>query len=204
MDRRALLWITVFAEGGLGLVGLVLLRSAGELLRSRFLLSWCATAYALLFCLPLLAILTLVVRSSWPPLVQLNQAIGEKILPIFVNCKLSDLLLIALLAGVGEELFFRGWLQGLLAGKFGLWVGVLVASFLFGAAHSISTFYALYASLVGLYLGILYYLFGDLYMVMAIHARRLSAYQPYCQIPSKVRLPSASYWKLCVAAGTTW
>ncbi len=170
MDRKTLLWITLFTEGGLGLVGLVLLSSAGELLRSRFSLSWSATAYALFFCLPLLAILTLVVGSSLPPLVQFNQAIVEKIRPIFVNCKLPDLVLIALLAGIGEELFFRGWLQELLAGKFGLWAGVLVASLLFGAAHALSASYALYASLVGLYLGVLYYVFGNLYVIMTIHA----------------------------------
>jgi membrane protease YdiL (CAAX protease family) len=170
MDRKTLLLITFIAEGGLILLGLVLMRSSGEGLCSRIDLSWRATACALLFCAPLLVALNVVIRSRWSPLSHLNRDIEEKVMPIFANCKTVDLVLIALLAGVGEELFFRGWLQGLLTGKFGVWAGILVVSAVFGCAHYLSASYALYAGLTGIYLGIVYQAFGDLYIVMFIHA----------------------------------
>jgi hypothetical protein len=108
-------------------------------------------------------------RTHWTPLSRLRIELDEKVMPIFTNCKLPDLALIALLAGVGEELFFRGWLQSVLTSKFEAWLGILIASALFGLAHYLSRTYAIYAGLTGLYLGVIYQISGNLYMVMVIH-----------------------------------
>jgi membrane protease YdiL (CAAX protease family) len=83
--------------------------------------------------------------------------------------KLPDLALIAFFAGVGEELFFRGWLQSVLASRFEAWLGILIASVIFGLAHYLSPTYAIYAGLTGLYLGVIYQVSGNLYIVMVIH-----------------------------------
>lgn len=91
-------------------------------------------------------------------------------MPIFTNCNIVDLAIIALLAGVGEELFFRGWMQTVLAERSGVWVGILAASLIFGLLHYLSITYAIYAFATGIYLGVIYYVFGNLYIVMAIHA----------------------------------
>jgi hypothetical protein len=94
----------------------------------------------------------------------------EKVIPIFANCKFIDLGLIAFMAGFGEELFFRGWMQGALVKNFGLWVGILIASLIFGLAHYLSTTYFIYAFITGVYLGVIYHFSGNLYIVMGIHA----------------------------------
>ena len=70
---------------------------------------------------------------------------------------------ISFLAGLGEEMLFRGLLQDGLAhwlgNSFGLgeaaglWLAVGLASTLFGLLHWISPFYALVAGLIGAYLG---------------------------------------------------
>ena len=169
MNRKALLLITFIVEGGLFLIGLLLMGGLQEA-QSRFTLSWGATAYALLFCLPMLAILYFAMRSKWPTLSRLKAEIEEKIQPIFANSTIIDLAVIAFLAGTGEELFFRGWLQGALTSKFEAWVGILITSAIFGFAHYLSTSYAIYACLTGLYLGIIYQASGNLYIVMVIHA----------------------------------
>ncbi len=114
MDRKALLLITLFVEGGLFVIGLILMGGSGALL-PRFSLSWSATAYALLLCIPMFAALYISVRSEWGPLSRLRKEIDEKIVPIFVNCKIIDFAFIAFLAGISEELFFRGWLQSALS-----------------------------------------------------------------------------------------
>ena len=169
MDRKTLLLVTLFVEGGLYVFGLLLMGSPSAL-QAKFNLSWSVTGYALLLCLPMFATLYFSVRSKWEPLSQLSQEIEEKVAPIFANCNIIDLGIIALLAGVGEELFFRGWLQGALTQRFGVWLGILTVSAIFGLAHYLSLTYAIYAGLTGLYLGLIYQISGNLYIVMVIHA----------------------------------
>lgn len=169
MDRKALLLVTLFAEGGLFVFGLLLMGDSGSL-SPKFLLSLGATGWALLLSIPMFVGLYITSRSKWGPLTRFNNEIEEKVAPIFANCNIIDLALIAFLAGTGEELFFRGWLQGALASKFGVILGILLASGIFGFAHYLSPTYAIYAGLTGLYLGAIFYVSGNLYIVMGIHA----------------------------------
>ena len=168
MNRKTLLLVTLFVEGGLYVIGLLLMGGSGAL-RESFSLSWSATFFALLLSLPMFAVLFFTERSEWEPLSRLGNEILEKVVPIFANSSVVDLMLIALLAGVGEELFFRGWLQGALASRFGIWSGILAASAIFGFAHYLSSTYAIYAFITGIYLGMIYYLTENLYVVMLIH-----------------------------------
>lgn len=169
MDRKTLLLVTLFVEGGLYLLGLLLMGGPGAL-RTNFSLTWRATAYALLLCLPMFVSLIFVTRSRWELLVRFRKELDEKVLPIFLKSNIVDLAIISLLAGVGEELFFRGWMQTVLAERSGVWVGILAASLIFGLLHYLSITYAIYAFATGIYLGVIYYVFGNLYIVMAIHA----------------------------------
>jgi membrane protease YdiL (CAAX protease family) len=169
MSRKSLLLVAVLTEGGLFLLGLLLVGGL-QVLASKLDLSWNATASALLFCSPMLAALYFAVRSNWAPLARLRAELDEKIVPLFTHLKILDLALIALLAGAGEELFFRGWLQGALINRFDIWIGILIASVIFGFAHYLSPTYAIYAGLTGIYLGVIYQVSGNLYIAMAIHA----------------------------------
>lgn len=170
MNRNTLLLVTVITEGGLYFLGLALMNSAGIELRSVFNVSWMSTIYALLLTLPMFVTLYLVERSGWKPIVELRNEMDEKILPIFSNCNLIDLAVIAFFAGVGEELFFRGWMQAVLAERSGVLIGVLVTSLVFGFLHYLTTTYAVYAFLTSIYLGIIYLVTGNVFIVMAIHA----------------------------------
>ena len=70
-------------------------------------------------------------------------------------CSWIDLLGISVLAGLGEETFFRGVLQAAITRWFNnnVWIGIIAASILFGLMHSITFTYALLATLMGGYLG---------------------------------------------------
>lgn len=83
---------------------------------------------------------------------------------------MAQFALVAVLAGVGEELLFRGVLQTLLIRWTTLIVGLLAASLLFGLAHALSRIYFLLATLIGLYLGCLVIQCNDLVSVMVAHA----------------------------------
>lgn len=52
----------------------------------------------------------------------------------------------------------------------GIWVGILIASLIFGLAHYLSITYAVYAFITGIYLGVIYHLSGNLFIVMTMHA----------------------------------
>src|SRR4029077_2757949 len=77
--------------------------------------------------------------------------------------------MVAVLAGVGEELLFRGGLQTI----FGNWttplVGMLVTSLAFGPAHALSKLYFLFAVAVGGFLGWMTWKYNDLVAPMVAH-----------------------------------
>ena len=84
--------------------------------------------------------------------------------------KLWQFALIAALAGLGEELLFRGLLQLGLSTMLPVWLAVLTASVLFGLAHAATPTYCFLAFIISLYLGWLFVLTGNLLVPIAIHA----------------------------------
>ncbi|WP_239985739.1 CPBP family intramembrane glutamic endopeptidase [Marinobacter salexigens] len=79
------------------------------------------------------------------------------------------LFLLSVFAGVGEELLFRGALQGWLVEHTNTAVGVLAASVLFGLVHYASFTYFVVASCLGLVLGLAYEATESLLLVMVWH-----------------------------------
>ena len=77
---------------------------------------------------------------------------------------------LSVLAGVGEELLFRGAVQGWLLQHTGPWTAVIAASVLFGLVHYVSFTYFLMATGLGLIMGTAYLLSDSLGLVMAWHA----------------------------------
>lgn len=86
-------------------------------------------------------------------------------------CDYSWPVLIALsaLAGAGEELLFRGAIQGWLAQHMHASVAILAASVLFGLVHYLSFTYFMVATGLGLVLGTAYALTDSLVLVMVWH-----------------------------------
>jgi hypothetical protein len=88
---------------------------------------------------------------------------------MFPTGSIPQFAMVALLAGVGEELLFRGALQT----KLGQWttpiVGLLLTSVLFGLAHALSKLYFAFAVAVGAFLGWLAFQFNDLIAPMVAH-----------------------------------
>src|SRR5690606_28979743 len=76
----------------------------------------------------------------------------ERILALLKNATTGDLVVISLLAGVGEELFFRGALQPILAGRFGEPEAILIVAVVFGLVHAISFAYVIAAALISILL----------------------------------------------------
>ena len=73
-------------------------------------------------------------------------------------------------AGVSEEILFRGVIQPGLTRWMPAGTALLITSVLFGLVHFASRSYALFATIMGCYLGMLFQLTGNLFAPMVTHA----------------------------------
>jgi membrane protease YdiL (CAAX protease family) len=107
----------------------------------------------------------------WPigPLARVKKFCDEEVVPMLEKSSWSEIALISVAAGVGEEMLFRGVLQSSLSSWLGLSWGIVLASLLFGLLHPISVPYMFIATFLGLYLGVLWIWVDDLLTVMITH-----------------------------------
>lgn len=119
---------------------------------------------------PLLLLFAVAWRSRVPGLRRIR-TILESILPrLFAGVSTGGLATVCLAAGLGEEIFFRGFLQAALERGLGTSAGLTAASLLFGLAHPLSPGYIVVAGAMGAYLGWLWQLTDNLWIPVATHA----------------------------------
>ena len=161
-------------EGGLAVVALAAGWALGHHPLATFHWEWSAAGWGLVAAAGPLAALWLCLRWSWRPIERLVEVVDRLILPLFKSCGPAEMAIIALLAGLGEEMLFRGVVQAATAdwigGQAGVWVGLLVAALLFGLAHLITPAYGVFAGLIGLYFGGLWLWTGNLLAPIVAHA----------------------------------
>jgi uncharacterized protein len=162
--------LALLFEGGLILVAVALGWWLNAPPFERLRLDWRALLWGSLATGPLLLFLLWARRTHWRPIARLVELVESKIAPLFAGSTPGELVIVALLAGIGEEAFFRGALQSWLDNRFSEPVALAVTSALFGAAHWLTSTYALLATLVGLYFGLLILLTGNLLVPIVTHA----------------------------------
>jgi len=128
-----------------------------------------AVARGLIATAPMLVVFWWLVRSDQPALRQLRDQVDRLIGEMFPAASIAQLALVAALAGVGEELLFRGVLQTILGWWTSPLVGLGIASVLFGLAHALSKIYFMLATVIGLFLGWLAWYFNDLAAPITAH-----------------------------------
>lgn len=163
--------VAVACEGGLLLAALVL----GWFLERPPLaqIDWTLRGFAdgLLAAAPLVVALLLTVRYPVGPLKPIEAVVKQLLVPLFRSATLPELLLIAALAGIGEEMLFRGAMQaGIQQFSGSPWLALAIASVLFGLAHPITPTYAILAGAIGVYLGWLWLATGNLLVPIVTHA----------------------------------
>ncbi len=131
---------------------------------------WRPLLWGTLATLPPLIALSWLLHAQNARLAELVRTVEEMIGPLFAGASSGALLLLSILAGIGEESLFRGVLQSALAGPIGPWAALLVASVLFGLVHFVTATYAVLAGLIGLYLGWLFLRTGNLLVPIVVHA----------------------------------
>jgi membrane protease YdiL (CAAX protease family) len=170
-SRDEVLLLAILVEGGLIVLAWLLGWMLGLSPLDRFRWDGWGAAFGVLACVPM--VLLFLLMNRWPigPLRGIK-SFGEKVLrPLLAPCSLTDLAGIALLAGLGEEMLFRGVLQDWLVRHFpNPWLAILFTAVLFGLLHAVSASYAVLAGLAGVWLGWLYLATGNLLAPSITHA----------------------------------
>lgn len=170
-NRELVVSMAVAVEGGLVVIALCVGWLFNQPPLSKFSLSLSGFAWGLLATLPMFAAFLLMYRWPVGPLARIK-SFGQKIIrPFMQPCTRVDLFAICCLAGLGEEMLFRGWMQDLMvSGGVGPVWAILLASLLFGLVHAITPTYAILATLVGMYLGWIYVITDNLLVPTTAHA----------------------------------
>jgi len=100
----------------------------------------------------------------------MTRTVDELLIPMLRHWSWGELLLVSLLAGLGEEIVFRGVMLPALAAWIGVYAALVISSILFGAVHAITKMYVLYATLMGLYLGAVWLASDNLAIPILSHA----------------------------------
>lgn len=124
----------------------------------------------ILASLPLLALYFWLLHSSLPAFKRIGEFLETHVRAVFESWSIWQLVVISLLAGVCEEVFFRSLFQGGLAGYIGAIPALVVASVVFGYFHLVTKTYAVVATLIGVYLGVLWLTAGNLLAPITTHA----------------------------------
>jgi len=119
---------------------------------------------------PLLVLYAVLQKVSWRPIVRLRRQVLRLVRLLFADARVWQLALVSILAGVGEELAFRGVLQPLLIRWTGVVVGIGLTSLLFGLGHALSRTYLVLATLIGLFFGLLSYKTDEIASSIVAHA----------------------------------
>lgn len=178
---RQFVLVGTLAECGLGLIALFLAWLFGIPLRDQFQWNLADVGKGVLATIPMLCVLVLVEFAPGRSFQRLRAIVDLLIGPLIRSVSPAELALLSLAAGLGEEVFFRGFIQGGLQQLFpdhGLalampWEGpalaIVIGGIFFGLAHPLSPSYIVLTMLLGIYLGVLFYGTGNLLIPIVAH-----------------------------------
>ncbi|RLA26097.1 MAG: CPBP family intramembrane metalloprotease [Gammaproteobacteria bacterium] len=109
--------------------------------------------------LPLCLIFIALNQLQMDSLQKIRQVLHETLGPSLSKHHWTDLFVLAAIAGIAEEILFRGVIQPWIENSWGVMVGILASSVIFGLVHAVTALYFVMATAVSIYLG--YYLDYD-------------------------------------------
>jgi len=131
-----------------------------------------AVLYGLYGTVPLFLIFLAMQQMPFNSVKQIRQILMDTLGPSLYRYNWADLMILAAIAGVSEEILFRGVIQPWMENSWGMMTGLIVSNLLFGLVHAVTPLYAVLATSVGIYLGLFLDYGGErnLMMPIVIHA----------------------------------
>lgn len=168
MTRRPILFALGF-EGSLAIVAVLIALLFGLKPWAAIDPGWDALGWSLVATGPLVLAVLVLMRFPWQWVKSLERIIDEHLLPLFRDAGPFAVFAVALTAGIGEELLFRGVIQAGLEGLVGAMTALAITSLLFGLVHAMTPAYFALTCLMGFYLGWLYQATGNLLVPILVH-----------------------------------
>ena len=120
--------------------------------------------------LPPMLGLSITWNSTAPSYRRIRDTLETTLLPQLAVLSTWELAVLMTVTGIGEEMLFRGLLQGSFESLLGPTAGLLSASVVFGLAHPVSATYFVLTTVMGVYLGLLWNGTGNLLAPVVAHA----------------------------------
>ncbi|MCK5727965.1 MAG: CPBP family intramembrane metalloprotease [Methylococcales bacterium] len=109
--------------------------------------------YGLIGTLPLILLYFITEKMPFNSFKEIKKILLETMGGSLQKYHWTDLLVLATITGISEEVLFRGVLQPWLEQSLGMGIGLIVSSLVFGLLHAITPLYGLLATLISYYLG---------------------------------------------------
>ncbi|MCX7095424.1 MAG: CPBP family intramembrane metalloprotease [Methylobacter sp.] len=113
-----------------------------------------AIAYGIAGTMPLFLLFLALEKMRIASIIKIKNVLMETLGPSLQRQHWTDLLILASIAGLSEELLFRGVIQPWMESSWGMTAGLVGSNILFGLAHAVTPLYAVLATLVGIYLSL--------------------------------------------------
>ncbi|MDG2364428.1 MAG: CPBP family intramembrane metalloprotease [Methylococcaceae bacterium] len=114
-----------------------------------------AFLHGIIATLPIFMIFLALYQLNIKSLTKIKTLLLDMLGPVLLRYHWTDLLILAAIAGISEEILFRGVIQPWMESSWGMLTGLIVSSILFGLAHAVTLLYFLLATLMSAYLGLL-------------------------------------------------
>ncbi|WP_031434537.1 CPBP family intramembrane glutamic endopeptidase [Methylomarinum vadi] len=113
-----------------------------------------AMFYGVAGTLPLFVIFVAMQNLQIEAVQQVRKLLLETLGPSMHRYGWADLFILAAIAGLSEEVLFRGVVQPWIEAGWGRSAGLVFSNIIFGLVHAVTPLYAILATLVGIYLGL--------------------------------------------------
>ena len=120
-----------------------------------------AIMYGLLGTIPLFLLYLLLDYLTADSVVAIRRFLLDTLGPALHLYHWADLFVLAAIAGISEEILFRGVIQPWMENAWGINAGLIGSNIIFGLVHAITPLYTVLAVLVGIYLGLALDVGGD-------------------------------------------
>jgi membrane protease YdiL (CAAX protease family) len=127
-----------------------------------------AIAYGVIGTAPLFLLFVSMEQIQAEPVTKIRKVLFETLAPGLCRYHWTDLLVLASIAGLSEELLFRGVIQPWIESSWGVTAGLVVSNIIFGLAHAVTPLYAVLATLTGMYLSLSMDYGGDRNLLLPI------------------------------------
>jgi len=157
-------------EAGLGVLAVVLAWALGIPFVDQLLVNPKTATWGIAGAVPMAVVMAILAAIPWSPSREILVRVRDLVTPLFRESTLLQLGVVALAAGVGEELLFRGVIQTVATPVLGAAAAIVLTSLVFGLVHALTPLYAVLAAFISAYLGWMMVATGSLVPPIVAHA----------------------------------